>query len=235
MKVLPIIFLAAALTVNLSAQTTDPTEYNWYKDKNKNYHARYTVSFQAFHLLYTALRLDGEYRLKDTRHWLQLGLTAYPFTNDKISADDPYSYNKYGWLHDDEYGAMNGYGVDFNYKFFPLRYLYVAGGPSWHHFNFRYLDYGWNQFKEDGVEYHVQVRDVWKQTVNRIDFNVMIGFQKISRHSVLFDAYGGISFRKAFHKYPDLRHFDSSGTSHGYTGETFILGIRLGFAGKPRY
>jgi hypothetical protein len=233
MKHLTIISLVWLFTANLSAQEVESSDENkentttkevkWYYDKDKNHHARFTIAIQPTQLItHQNFRFDSELRLGKSRNWLQLGIN-FPFDSEVIWEDNYYSWGT---------SMKDAFGLNFNYKYFPSRYFYVAGGPSWRFYDIKYHGYQWFKFKEDGLEYHEYRDGAFNQKINNVGLNAMCGFQKISRHGFLFDTYLGAGYQKAFYSDPDLRKFDSTAYSRGYSGWVFLIGIRIGGAIK---
>jgi hypothetical protein len=231
MKHIAIISMVCLFTANLSAQidtnkeneTSEVKEVKWKFDKDKNHHARFTFAIQPSELFtHQNFRFDYEQRLGKSKSWLQLGINI-PF-DDEVIWDDYY----YSW----DSSLKGAFGLNFNYKYFPYRYFYVAGGPSWRLYNIDYYGYQWFDFKEDGIEYHEYRNGSFNQIINNFGLNAMCGYQKISRHGFLFDAYMGVGIQKAFFSDSNLRKFDSNAYSCGYSGFVFLIGIRIGGAIK---
>ncbi|MDR0814184.1 MAG: hypothetical protein LBN37_00365 [Bacteroidales bacterium] len=236
MKILATIPLICLLSANLPAQTSEPADvkdYSWYKDKDKNHHGRFTFTVHPSQLVtHQNFRIDAEMRPGKSRSWLQFGLN-FPLAAKVMWEEEglfyPYDIDMY------DASLKGGVGLNFNYKYFFHRYLYVAGGPSWQYCNIEYSRYGWIPFVEDGIVYNEYGKGNYRQKINNLGLNAMGGFQKISRHNFLVDVYMGVAAQKAFYADPDADKFNSTMYSRGYTGCVFLIGVRIGFAGKPRY
>jgi hypothetical protein len=184
-----------------------------------------TFAVQPMQLLNYAFRSDVEVRLGNTRSWVQFGATGYPFTYSGDVTDE------FGWLRGDEYQSMWGYGLDLNYKYFftGREKLYVAGGPSYHYFNVKYLANAWSSFEEDGLEYHEYKYDIiHRQQIHRLGANVTFGYQKITRHAFLFNVFSGLGYRYGIVAHKNQRAFDANSLSFGHKGLVFLLGVRFG-------
>ncbi|MDR1673560.1 MAG: hypothetical protein LBS09_08915 [Bacteroidales bacterium] len=195
-----------------------------YHEFDKNGIARYVITFQPTELLLGRVRLDGSVRLPNTRGWLQLGLTAYPFAYQPDK-----DHNNFGWVIDDRYASMWGYGIDVNYRYFAGKLLYLAGGLSYHYADVSYAAAEWNTFTEDGLEYHERPYGIYRQHLHKPGVNIVFGYQKITRHAFVTDIYVGAGYRYGLQKYPKYRQFNSSPPSFGYKGLTFLFGFRIGF------
>ncbi|MDR0714487.1 MAG: hypothetical protein LBF89_09565 [Bacteroidales bacterium] len=186
---------------------------------------RLTFAVQPLPIFLWGVRTDMEVRIGNTRSWLQMGATIYPFTYREEAERDVWEY---GIVSGDEYHSMWGGGLNINYKYFIHRLLYVAGGPSYQYSNVKYWGNYWTDFTEDGLTYHERKYDLARQQIHRLGAGVYFGHQRITRHSFLFDVYVGLGYHYGIPRYKDMRAFDSTQFSFGYRGVVFLAGIRLG-------
>jgi hypothetical protein len=127
------------------------------------------------------------------------------------------------------YAEMLGGGMDINYKYFygSRRSMYVACGLSYTHFNFKYWGWAWNDFKQDGLQYHEYVAGDQIQQINRAGINCFMGYQVPSHHAFLFDMFWGFACRYSFAD-ENKPAFNNYMFSYGYSGFVFLTGIRFG-------
>ena len=197
-----------------------------------------TFAIQPFQLFNNCLRSDIEIRLGNGPGWLQFGSTIYYADYEKDKPDhfyggENYVYKRYSMFRE-SYSKLKGGGLDINYKRFinPNRSFYTATGLSYTYFDINYYGaYGkWNDYTEDGLPYHEYVYTVGyhSQHINRVSINQYWGFQVPTRSAFLFDFFWGLSYRYCFID-KDKPSFNRSPFSYGYSGPTFMTGIRLGF------
>ncbi|MDR3095242.1 MAG: hypothetical protein LBU62_11480 [Bacteroidales bacterium] len=238
MKRLAIIPFVCLLTVHLSAQnqgmedgTNEVKEVRWRFDKDKNLHGNFALTFQPSRLItHQDFHIGYELRLKKSRSWLQWGLSV-PFSINVIWEGKE---DKEDNIYTDDILLQYSIGLNFNYKYFFHRYLYVASGPSWHYYNI-HRDYsGWFDFEEDGIKYTEYGNRKSIQKINNFGWNVTCGFQRISRKGFLMDAYVGVAAQKAVYSEPDSYKYNSTMYSRGYTGCVFLIGFKIGGAFKTK-
>lgn len=210
-----------------SVQGYAQTRYDWSQKK-------YTVTIQPMQLLFkNSLRLDFEMRIDDGPGWLQFGPAVYYSKGyDRYFMGKGYDDYDLFWEH--SFDRISGGGLDLNYKWFfdPKRSLYLLSGLSFTHFDVRYWGSVWGDYVEDGLQYSGYFTEGYHhQRINRPGSNFLFGFQVPSRHAFLFDMFFGFSYRYSFSD-KNKPSFGTNVFSYGYTGWTFVTGVRFGIGIK---
>jgi hypothetical protein len=225
--------LFATLTLSLLVSTAFAQTANDKTDmKLPHQNKRYTVAWQPLFLFNNALRLDFETRIKDKPAWLQISPAIY-----LVKKKNRYM-SPYGYAHDDYYLSLSGdhlrhmFGasLEVSYKYFFTRKesFYLSGGGSYAHHDIHYDGYQWESYMEDGLQYLRRKHGDINQKINKLGLNALVGYQIPNSGYFLFDMFLGAGYRKSFRSNPDARTYDSDIIAYGYTGFSFITGIRFG-------
>ena len=193
---------------------------------------------QPFQWFNRALRFDFEMRLGDGPGWLQFGPAVYYGKRYQEYEEPPYYYDGNDYYYKDRYyvsfrepfSRVRGGGLDVNYKHFidPKRSTYFAAGLSYTYFEIDYWGYGWDNYIEDGLQYHAYVLDNRTQNINRLGINTYFGYQIPTRYNFLFDFFGGLAYRHSFSN-KNKPAFNDNMLSFGHTGFVLLTGFRIGF------
>jgi predicted membrane-bound dolichyl-phosphate-mannose-protein mannosyltransferase len=89
----------------------------------------------------------------------------------------------------------------------------------------------WENYIEDGLQYHAYVPGNHTQHINRLGVNFYLGHQIPSRSAFLCDIFWGLAYRHSFSD-KDKPSFNRTMLSYGHTGFVFLTGVRLGFGIK---
>ena len=233
--------LLAAVTVTMQAhgqeKSADPL-YEHYASTQK----KFTFAFQPLQIFNWCWRSDFEIRHGDGPGWLQFGPAIYYKKNDDKKDDPRYFYEGNGyrytsWDYNFElrvpFSELAGFGLDVNYKYFIniSRSFYHAAGVSYAHLKIDYWGMAWDNYIEDGLQYHAYALDYRTQHINRLGVNAYFGYQVPTRNAFLFDLFWGFAYRHSFSdkNKPSFNRFMSS---YGYTGFVFLTGVRIGFGLK---
>jgi len=239
MKKYLFLLIAFSFVMHIYGQdTSDDPQYRYYASTQK----KYTFAFQPLQLFNWGWRSDFEIRLGNGPGWLQFGPAVYYMKNDDKKDDPRYYYEGNGYRYidwrDDFYlrapfSKMIGGGLDVNYKYFldARRSFYQAAGLSYTHFNIDYWGMGWDNYVEDGLQYHAYALDYRTQHINRLGANIIFGYQPPVRKAFLFDIFWGIAYRHSFSD-KDKPSFNRYMFSYGHTGFVFLSGVRIGFGLK---
>jgi hypothetical protein len=208
-----------------------PELYDWSQKK-------YTFTIQPLQFYNASLKMDFEMRLGDGPGWLQFSPAVY-YSNRDMD-DNGYYENGTFYYHGnfdffkEPYTKLRGGGLDVNYKRFlnPRRTFYTAAGLTYTHLNIKYWGWEWNDYIEDGLEYHSYVCDFQTQRINRVGINCYFGHQIPTRRAFVYDMFWGWSYRHSFSDKNKSVKFNNHMFSHGYTGFVFIAGVRIGFGLK---
>jgi len=238
-----LLFLAVCFTTSrIHAQdTSDETLSPPYLLTQK----KYTFTGQPLQWFNCGWRFDFEMRLGDGPGWLQFGPTVYfykeIYENEYYSPNYYYDgnvlyhryYDEYNTLFQDPFSKMRGYGLDVNYKRFinSQRSFYLAGGLSFSHFNMEYWGRKWENYIEDGLQYHIYRLDYLTQYINRLGVNAFWGYQVPYRKAFVLDMFWGLAYRHSFSD-KNKPSFNGSMISYGYSGIVFLTGVRWGFGIK---
>ena len=198
-----------------------------------------TFAIQPFPFINNCLRSDIEIRLGNGPGWLQFGPTIYYANDEKDKPDHFYDGKHYKYEYGmfsfrEPYSKLKGGGLDINFKWFlnANRSFYMATGLSYTYFDITYYGaYGrWNDYIEDGLPYHeyIYTTGYQNQHINRVSINQYWGYQVPTQSAFLFDFFWGVSYRHCLMD-KDKPSFNQSPFSYGYSGPTFMTGIRLGF------
>jgi hypothetical protein len=203
---------------------------------------KYTFAVQPFQLVNWCLRSDFDMRLGKGPVWLQIGPALY--YRDKNSENDNSDsyYDENGIFYRERYSdyslrepfsKMIGGGMDVNFKFFvnASRTFYQAVGVSYTHFQIDYRGMAWNDYIEDGLQYHVYKLDNCTQYINRFGVNYFFGHQIPTRGHFLCDFFWGLSLRQSYSD-ENKPSFNKNMFSFGWTGIVFMTGVRFGFGIK---
>ena len=222
--------------------TSDDPLHQYYASTQK----KFTFAFQPLQLFNWGLRADFEMRLGNGPGWLQFGPAVYYKKYDNKNDDPHYIYEgngyRYYYNHFDDYhnfdlrvpfSKIMGGGLDVNYKYFldVRRSFYNAAGLSFTRFNIDYWGMGWDNYVEDGLQYHAYALDYRTQHINRLGFNFFFGYQPPVSNAFLFDIFWGLAYRHSFSD-KDKPSFNRNMFSYGHTGIVFLTGMRLGFGLK---
>ena len=235
------LFLLAVLFFGILVYGQNKSEdllYEYYGSTQK----KYTFAFQPLPLLNWCLRSDFEMRLGNGPGWLQFGPAVYYRKNDDKKDDPRYFYEGNGYRYYDHYynfdlrapfSEMMGGGLDVNYKYFinVRRSFYHAVGLSYTHFKIDYWGMAWENYIEDGLQYHAYALDYRTQHINRLGGNFFFGYQIPTRGAFLCDLFWGFAYRHSFSD-EDKPSFNRTFLSYGHTGFVFLTGIRFGLGIK---
>ena len=230
--------LLLAATINIHAQNISADSFQPpYSSTQK----KYTFAIQPMQWFNWAWRFDFEMRLGDSPGWLQFGPAVYAvkkhIDDDNIRyyyEGNDYRYvRRYYSISDllrEPFSEMKGGGLDVNYKRFfdSERSGYFAAGLSYTHFKIDYWGWGWDNYIEDGLQYHAYVLDYRSQHINRLGVNTYLGYQVPTHNAFLFDIFLGLAYRHSFSD-KDKPALNRSRTSYGYTGMAYLMGMRIGF------
>ena len=230
--------LLLAVTLNIYAQDiSDDSFQPPYSSTQK----KYTFAIQPLQGFNRAWRFDFEMRLDDGPGWLQFGQAVYSGNRYENDENPTYYYvgNDYHYIgryyisFREPFSKIRGGGLDINYKRFidHKRAAYFAAGLSYTHLKIDYWGWKWENYIEDGLQYHAYVLDYRTQSINRLGFNAFLGHQIPDRGAFIFDMFGGFAYRHSFSD-KNKPSFNNDMFSFGYTGLVFMAGIRMGFGVK---
>jgi len=235
------LLLLAVLPVTIfvyGQNTSDDPLYKHYASTQK----KYTFAMQPLQLLNWCWRSDFEMRLGNGPGWLQFGPAVYYKKNDDKKDEPRYyyegdGYRYYDWGHNFDlrvpFSKLLGGGLDVNFKYFvnASRSFYHAAGLSYTHFKIDYWGLAWDNYIEDGLQYHAYALDYRTQHINRMGFNYFFGHQIPTRSAFLCDMFWGFAYRHSFSE-KDKPSFNRTSLSYGHTGFVFLTGVRFGFGIK---
>ena len=200
---------------------------------------KYTFTVQPLQLFNSGLRFDVEMRLGDGPGWLQFGPAIYYEKRESYTNYFFYGkrlYHGYGWYNDiwggfrEPFSELRGGGLDVNYKRYlnARRSFYFATGLSYTLFDIKYRGWNWNDYIEDGLEYHGYEFGYNNQYINRLGINTFWGFQVPTRRAFIFDMFWGLAYRHSFFD-EDKPAFNEHMYSYGWSGPVFLFGLKFGF------
>lgn len=231
-----LLLVTLLVSVVVSGQdTSDDPFYRYYALTQK----KYTFAFQPMQLFNLGWRFDFEMRHGDGPGWLQFGPAVYYKKNDDKKDEPHYFYDGNDYRYMDRYSHFDlrvpfskiaGGGLDVNYKYFvnAPRSFYHAAGISYTRFKIDYWGMAWENYTEDGLQYHAYVLDYRTQHINRLGINAFFGCQVPARNAFLFDIFWGFAYRHSFSN-KDKPSFNRTMLSYGHTGFVFLTGVRIGF------
>ncbi len=183
-----------------------------------------SITLVPQYLFINGIRIDFERRITN-RHWLQVCPQVYLRENsggifsanyDKITGAGILLYHKI-YLNkktDKRHGLYFSYGGGYNY--YSMTYTYRTG--------YDYIN-------------NVTTQQSGNTEINAISGQVIVGLQRIIHERILLDFYTGLCHTYSFRKLAmdetntnfNMYKFKSNPADYGYSGNTLLLGIKLGF------
>ena len=203
---------------------------------------KFTFAAQPLQLANWCLRHDIEIRIGEGPGWLQFGPSLYFSIIGGVHTNKPkyyYSENDYHYRYNQDpyensnlrepFSQLTGGGLDVNYKRFFDRSFYLATGLSYTSLKIEYWGRTWDDYTEDGFQYHTYELDYRIQHINRLGINAFFGYQMpFKRGGFLLDAFIGFAYRLSFSD-KERYSFNKYIISYGYTGLVPLAGVRVGF------
>jgi hypothetical protein len=175
------------------------------------------------YMIKNGIRLDIDIPTKDYKSWWVIMPQFYV------------DVNQFERLVEKKYEQLHGYGLSIHRKGFltkthPDQGVYISGGIGAQHFNLLTNTERWANIDDNGLNVIQLTRDNYHVYINKVLTEVVIGYQKEITSRLYVDFYGGFGLRYSFYNQPsgsDLK-FNKNITDFGYTGTSFVGGIRIG-------
>ncbi len=193
------LFLACTFVLN-AQQNTDTTYRNIY-------------SFVPQYLINRGIRIDIDKHIKN-RHWVILSPQVY--LSEKNSSEDFINErNQFTKLAGAGFFAYHRIYVEQNIK---KNGVYFSYGATYNYFN---------------IEYNETINSNTSQciaNINKIGADAIIGMNLFIKGAVSLDLYTGLGLRYSFMNTNgnSTNKFNTGYFGYNYTGNVFLLGIRLG-------
>lgn len=185
---------------------------------------RYTIAVQPLILSNGGLKIDFEKRLKQSKNWLQLGLTGFYRPRYKGDHDGWENFNS----DFDPLNKYNGFGVDVNFKhFFGSNFFWWSAGLGYTYHEVYYNTWGYDSYKEEGLTFYEYVEKEQRQVFNKVYPNISIGIQSSLRRLFFIDAFLGLGYAHSFYD-KGKRAFDDNMFGYGFRGMRCHGGVRIG-------
>lgn len=192
---------------------------------------RFNVSYMPQYMLIFGQRMDLDIRLGQSNHWLVFG--AHYYLN---YAYDSKNMDYYDYEDETGYDKLQGYAFNLEHRIYLsneslLNNIYFNYGLYYGHFNINYGEYSWGSIPyEDDLE--ALTYDIFDRTthIDKLGPNIMIGYKQDFIDNFFFDFYAGAGLRYSIISPDDgsQRTYSEHLFSYGFTGTTFLVGIRIG-------
>jgi hypothetical protein len=174
--------------------------------------------------------MDGEFKIANSNHWVQVGGELYSNSLSRYSEEDR-SRSRRSLRYKGQ-----GYGVSLLYKYYldPRRKgdrFYFITGPTFESFRFKYDGYVWAPFQEDGlVKYRRELQPL-EDRLSNFSYSTAIGFQQYIFKYIFVDLYVGFGLKKAIFKSDVVKKENPFGNylwDPGRTGTFPVVALRVG-------
>lgn len=213
-----IIAIAAMLIMLVVAQGA-------YAQESRKELYNYSIGFQPLYLANGGLRVDFEKRLSDKR-LLQVGAIGYLLPDREYDYWDTLLLDSHRDIR-----KMTGAGLALDHKWFPFQkanFLYFSVGASYNYYNVKYNGLDYTSYEEDGLRYYEPYYGKITQDIHKVGGNACFGIQSSVRKPFVVDGYVGWGYSHSFYD-DEKAHINRHFMTAGYSGMTFLLGLRLGW------
>jgi hypothetical protein len=132
------------------------------------------------------------------------------------------------------YVKLVGCGLDLMIKNFVLsqNVMYFGYGTTWQYYNITREKLGWESVQEGDLNVLLPAPQNYTEQINKFGINGVIGFQTRTFKGLNFDIYSGWGIRYSIcrAKNGPVEKFDTVIWDFGYSGITFLFGMRFGIA-----
>lgn len=181
----------------------------------------FMIKGEPFYLIKYGLCVNFEKRISPTR-WLMVTPQFYANYNNKNGDGDSWGHNNYS--------KFTGEGLDLAIKSFVSRKFYFGYGTTWQHYNFSIPQLVWPASQEGDLNVFLPEYQYYNEQINKFGVNGIFGFQNRMLKGMFLDIYSGWGIRySAYHsKSGPVVKYNSDMGDFGYTGITFLIGVRVG-------
>lgn len=203
-------FFFSMCTGRLKAQTTE-----------KKY-PEYIVSVKPLLLTDGEFKISLEKRLKGKKEWIGIGLSGF-YLPTKTDG----TWETRNTLGDSDcMVGLKGGAIDFTYKYYFTRMVYLGGDLFYGHYRVKYNAYYFQQYEEDGLVFYERMYGNRQMRFDKIAGNLYFGVGSSITNKVFVDTYLGIGHSSSF--YEDHIHSFNNIFGFGYRGFYPVLGLRVG-------
>ena len=169
-------------------------------------------SFVPQYLIKQGIRIDIDKQIKG-QHFIQVCPVFY--LSEQREEDVNYNNNSYSNLLGGGIHIYHKYFVSENFEENPL---YISYGPSYNYFEIDYYD----DYLDEPV--------LASSTVQKLGFDVTIGYQRIINDVIALDVFTGLGTRFSYmdSSTGNTDKFNQGILGYNYTGNLLLLGVKLG-------